>query len=239
MPAYAHSLFLLGFVLALVNATLAFAPGAALPSCATSTCQVTMRYIPDGLTQAQWDAIKEKEQAKASKNLGRVGATSFKSRSFQAWQQAMENGEGGHLFPVDPRKVKTGEIKLSEVPYMQRRGSWDDEDLLKKEKGIQKKAWTPTDKAYADGGERAQQSVNIFGTGANLPWNGRAAFKDPTAVDPIKEQAKWRRATSPLPPNKMALERVAKEKAKLAAQQAKKEKELAPTLVEGKRFLFF
>ena len=49
---------------------------------------------------------------------------------------------------------------------------------------------------YATGGEMANQSVNIFGRGANLPWNGRVAFKDSSAIDPVKEQAKWKRASS-------------------------------------------
>ncbi|KAG5185605.1 hypothetical protein JKP88DRAFT_289099 [Tribonema minus] len=219
-----------------------FAPSAALPAALArpATSSLSMAYIPDGLTPEQWKVIKEKEQEKASKNLGRVGATSFKSRSFQAWQEAMERGEGGHLFPVDPVKVKRGEIPLSKVPYMQRGGSWDDEDLVKKEKGIKKKEWSPLDKAYATGGERANQSINIFGRGANLPWNGRAAFKDPKAIDPLKEQAKWKRATSvTAPPNKMALARVEKEKAKLEAERLKKEQALSPTLKENKRFFLF
>jgi hypothetical protein len=49
---------------------------------------------------------------------------------------------------------------------------------------------------YARGGERANQSVNIFGKGANLPWAGRAGFVSAGAIDPIKEQAKWKRAQS-------------------------------------------
>lgn len=43
------------------------------------------------------------EKAKtAGKNLGKVGVTSFKSRSFAEWQKA----GGKNLFPVDPKKVK-------------------------------------------------------------------------------------------------------------------------------------
>ena len=43
---------------------------------------LTMEYIPDGLTKAQWDALKKKEEAdlKAKGNLGALGTTKFKSR---------------------------------------------------------------------------------------------------------------------------------------------------------------
>jgi len=45
-------------------------------------------------------------------------------------QKALESGEAAHLFPVDPKKVKAGAIKLEDVPYMQRRdGRWDQSDV--------------------------------------------------------------------------------------------------------------
>jgi len=197
-----------------------------------------MGYVPDGLTEAQYREIKKKE-AEQLKNLGKVGTTKFKSRSFQAFQESLERGEAGHLYPVDPNLVKQGKIKLSEVPYMQRGGSWDDADLLNKEKGLKKKKWNELDKKYARGGERANQSVNIFGRGANLPWNGLASYKDPNAVDPLKEQAKWKRANSVLPPNKMALARIEKERKELEKKKMAKEKKLEPTLENNKRFFFF
>lgn len=62
---------------------------------------LSMVYIPDGLSAEEWKKIQAKEKAKAA-NLGRVGVVRFKSRSFQAWQEA----GAGHLFPVDPKKVK-------------------------------------------------------------------------------------------------------------------------------------
>merc|ERR1711997_795111 len=67
--------------------------------------------------------MKEAEKKKtAGKNLGKVGITSFKSRSFTDWQKS----GGKNLFPVDPRTVKD----LKEIPYMQRAGgSADDSDL--------------------------------------------------------------------------------------------------------------
>lgn len=79
--------------------------------------KVTMEYIPDGLSKSQWDAIKkrvmvvlkrknncciryfvlqEAEELKKKGNLGALGTTKFKSRSFEAWQKA----GGKHLFPV-------------------------------------------------------------------------------------------------------------------------------------------
>eukprot|EP00953_Heterococcus_sp_UTEX-ZZ885_P041057 20958-Heterococcus_DN1.PRE.1 len=233
------------------SSCVAFAPGAALPSgraLAVQSRSMSMAYVPDGLTPEQWKAIKEKEALKA-KNLGAMGTTKFKSRSFQAWHEA----GGKHLFPVDPKVcalnitykldttaantlVKAGKVKLSEVPYMQRGGAWDDSDLVKKEKGIKKQEWNKTDLQYARGGERANQSVNIFGKGANLPWSGRAGFVSAGAIDPIKEQAKWKRAQSPLPPNKMTLARIEKEKAELAKKEAKKAAQLSATIEkEGKR----
>ena len=89
-------------------------------------------YVPDGMTAAQWEAVKKKEKAaKAKKNFGVGGARGFKSRSMASWQEAYERGETGHLMPVDPAKVKRGEIALKDVPYMQRGGSWDNEDLVR------------------------------------------------------------------------------------------------------------
>ena len=61
---------------------------------------VSMEYIPDGMSKAQWDSIKKKEaEANKGKDLGAVGITKFKSRSFESWQK----GGQKHLFPVDPK----------------------------------------------------------------------------------------------------------------------------------------
>lgn len=55
--------------------------------------------------------MKENEVTKKKgKNLGQVGITSFKSRTFAEWQKS----GGKNLFPVDPKKVKD----ISEIPYM-------------------------------------------------------------------------------------------------------------------------
>ena len=60
---------------------------------------------------------KEKE---VKKNLGVGGARGFKSRSFNSFVEALEKGEATHLFAVDPRKVKSGEIPLKDVPSVGR-----------------------------------------------------------------------------------------------------------------------
>ena len=54
---------------------------------------------------------KEADENKG-KNLGAVGITKFKSRSFEAFQKS----GGKNLFPVDPS------TPLEERPYMQRPG---------------------------------------------------------------------------------------------------------------------
>ncbi|KAL7429464.1 hypothetical protein ACHAXH_001051 [Discostella pseudostelligera] len=94
---------------------------------------MTMEYIPSGMSKEQWRKIKEQEKnATKGKDLGKVGITSFKSRSFADWQKA----GGKNLFPVDPTKVKSA----SEIPYMQRpNGSPDGSDL---KGGAQKKGPT-------------------------------------------------------------------------------------------------
>jgi hypothetical protein len=104
-------------------------------------------YVPDGFTPEQWKAKQAKEQA-ASKNkkFGAYGPQSFKSRSMQSFQTDMEKGKVGHLMPVmnAKEKVKKGEIKQEDIPYMQRGGSWDNSDV----KGAKTKEWNDLDKNY-------------------------------------------------------------------------------------------
>jgi hypothetical protein len=89
---------------------------------------MTMEYIPSGMSKEQWRKLKEAEKKKnQGKNLGQVGITSFKSRSFADWQKA----GGKNLFPVDPKKVKNPK----DLPYMQRPGGSADDEDLKKNKG--------------------------------------------------------------------------------------------------------
>jgi len=72
-----------------------------------------MAYVPDGLTKAQWEQMKAKEAEELKKkDLGKIGITKFKSRSFESWQKSGQR----HLFPVDPN------TPLAEKPYMQRFG---------------------------------------------------------------------------------------------------------------------
>merc|ERR1712194_856276 len=97
---------------------------------AANARSMTMEYIPSGVSKEQWKKIKAKEAASKGKDLGKVGITSFKSRSFADWQKA----GGITLFPVDPKSVKSEKA----LPYMQRKGgSADGEDLSgKKKKGM-------------------------------------------------------------------------------------------------------
>jgi len=126
---------------------------------------LSMGYVPDGLTPEQWQAIKQKEQAQRD-DLGKVGPSGFKSRSMQAWQEA----GGVHNFAVDLKKVQSGEIPPEKVPYMQRPGgSWDNSDLLEKGIEAEKVEWTDSDKKYAAGGYKKEQSVSIF-SGESAPW---------------------------------------------------------------------
>ena len=73
------------------------------------------------MSKEKWAELKKKEsEANKGKNLGAVGITKFKSRSFESWQK----GGQQHLFPVDPK------TPLNERPYMQRAGgSADGADL--------------------------------------------------------------------------------------------------------------
>jgi hypothetical protein len=162
--------------------------GAPLPAASAATVSVsttrmaaaaaTAAYVPDGLTAAQYAAIRARESGKtAGKNLGVVGVQRFQSRSMSAFVEAMEKGLDGHKFATDPRRVQSGELRPEEVPYMLRRGGkWDNSDLVGKVKGVQRKAWLQRDEWYANGGESASQSVNIFGTNVNMPWTGAEKF---------------------------------------------------------------
>lgn len=84
-----------------------------------------VQFLASGLSKEQWAKMKEAEKKKKQgKNLGVVGITSFKSRSFADWQKS----GGKNLFPVDPKTVKD----KKDLPYMQRPGGSADDDDLKK-----------------------------------------------------------------------------------------------------------
>ena len=63
---------------------------------------------------------------------------------------------------------------------MQRGGSWDDSDV----KGAKKKRWLTSDKDYADGGYKKEQSVSIFGYGEGLDWTGKRGRMGPSETVP-------------------------------------------------------
>jgi len=146
-----------------------------------------MGYVPDGLSKEQYEKIKAKERAQQA-NLGATGTNRFQSRSMYAFMKAMEKGEATHLFPVSPEKVKKGEIKLEDVPYMQRRGGrWDQSDV----KGAKKRNWNRWDEAYERSGRGADSSVSIFG-GDNLPWTTKA-LKGMSAAPDAELARQWKR----------------------------------------------
>jgi hypothetical protein len=136
---------------------------------------VTMEYIPDGLSKAQWAAIKKKEadDLKAKGNMGRLGTTRFKSRSFEAWQKS----GGKHLFPVNPNTTP-----YEERPYMQRKnGDWEGADLESKGyKGAGQGAKSKRlviDSVYESAKAAGKlDSASILG-GLPLPWTSAAANK--------------------------------------------------------------
>jgi len=99
----------------------------------------------------------------------------------QSFQEAMERGEATHLLPVFNAKerVMKGELKMEDIPYMQRGGSWDDSDV----KGARKKKWLKSDVEYASGGFKKEQSVSIFGYGEGLDWTGQRSRKGPQSAE--------------------------------------------------------
>jgi hypothetical protein len=139
-----------------------------------SSSTALFEYIPSGFTKDSWTKFKAKEQSKkeelAKKNLGRLGPKGFQSRSFQSFQEALERGEASHLMPVmnAEERIKKGELKREDIPYMQRGGNWDNSDV----KGAKKERWLNSDKEYATGGFKKEQSVSIFGYGNGLDWTG-------------------------------------------------------------------
>jgi hypothetical protein len=136
-----------------------------------------MEYIPDGMSKAQWEAIKRKEQeANKGKNLGAVGITKFKSRSFEAFQKS----GGKNLFPVTP------DTPLEKRPYMMRPGGMPDGSDLKA-KGLKPQAQaTPSkivdiDAKYDKLAKEGKLASAPWA--ANLPWTNAAAssYKPPRA----------------------------------------------------------
>lgn len=127
-------------------------------------------YVPDGLTAAEYNKIKQMDKKKLGKDLGKLGPKGFKSRSMQAWQEAYESGQSAHTFaPFEYKKLlRQGKMKKEDVPYMVRGGSWDNSDV----KGAKKLPWSKKDEEYAKGGYKKEQSVSILGSGPGFDWTG-------------------------------------------------------------------
>ena len=127
-------------------------------------------YVPDGLSAAEYKRIKEQDRKKMGKDLGRLGPRGFKCRSMQAWQEAYEKGLASHSFaPFGYREAaKNGKLRKEDIPYMVRGGSWDNSDVS----GAKKLKWLKTDKEYAKGGYKKEQSVSILGGGPGFDWTG-------------------------------------------------------------------
>jgi hypothetical protein len=62
---------------------------------------------------------------------------------------------------------------------MQRGGKWDNTDV----KGAKnKKNWLSSDKEYASGGFKREQSVSILGSGGGLDWTGNSKRVGPGEI---------------------------------------------------------
>ena len=89
-------------------------------------------YVPDGVKAEDFLAEREaNRKAMKEGKLGAGGPRGFKSRSMDEFVRAMERGEVKHLMPVENAKEKLarGEIKMEDIPYMQRGGNWDNSDV--------------------------------------------------------------------------------------------------------------
>eukprot|EP00543_Licmophora_paradoxa_P008078 CAMPEP_0202453128 /NCGR_PEP_ID=MMETSP1360-20130828/11166_1 /ASSEMBLY_ACC=CAM_ASM_000848 /TAXON_ID=515479 /ORGANISM="Licmophora paradoxa, Strain CCMP2313" /LENGTH=198 /DNA_ID=CAMNT_0049072129 /DNA_START=154 /DNA_END=750 /DNA_ORIENTATION=+ len=148
----------------------AFVPPSPLNKCMlTTTTTLQMGYVPDGMTPEQWKKQKEQEQKqRSSKKFGAFGPQTFKSRSFQSFQKDLEKGKTSHLMPVfnAKEKIKKGQLRQEDIPYMQRGGSWDDSDV----KGARQKKWSSMDKSYM-----ANEKP------AGVDWTGRNQRKGPSS----------------------------------------------------------
>lgn len=61
---------------------------------------------------------------------------------------------------------------------MQRGGSWDNSDV----RGAKRRRWLSSDKKYASGGFRREQSFSVFGYGAGLDWTGTRTKGGPESI---------------------------------------------------------
>ncbi|KAL3805822.1 hypothetical protein HJC23_007783 [Cyclotella cryptica] len=183
--------------LTVVATTLAATAAFQAPAQTARPSTALHEYIPSGFTKESWDAFKAKEKKQKEelmkKNLGRVGPKGFQSRSFQSFQEALERGETTHMLPVEfaKEKLAKGEIKLEDIPYMQRGGNWDNSDV----KGARKVRWLQSDKEYASGGFKKSQSISILGEGAGLDWTGKRDRQGPSVVTAGKMSKNYKAPT--------------------------------------------
>mmetsp|Transcript_20942 Transcript_20942/g.48368 ORF Transcript_20942/g.48368 Transcript_20942/m.48368 type:complete len:191 (+) Transcript_20942:122-694(+) len=163
----------------------AFAPQLSTRSKVTrQLTKVGMGYVPAGFTPEQWKKKQEAEKVKKqSKNFGAYGPQGFQSRSLQSFQQDLEKGKAGHLMPVfnAREKMKSGQIKKEDIPYMQRGGNWDNSDV----KGAKKKSWNASDKKY-----KANPTPNKVDWSSRNFGGGTAKKTTKNTKQPQKQQPK-------------------------------------------------
>jgi len=154
-------------------------------------------YIPDGMSKAQWEAIKKKEEdAKKGLKLGAIGITKFQSRSFEAWQKSGQK----NLFPVDPNSPDY------EKPYMQRKGgSADGADLVKKglKLDMLKGFAAPQAKTAIDAKYEQLEAKGLTRSSPfELPWTNSQAAKITSAKlsDEQKAAQAKKKAAGPMKP---------------------------------------
>ena len=127
-----------------------------------------MEYVPDGMSKAQWKKIKDEEANKdKGKNLGAVGITKFKSRSFEAWQKS----GGKNLFPVDPNTPE------EEKPYMQRKGGKADGSDLKKKGLFGRGQGVGIESKVDDKYDKLEKEGKLKSTTFEMPWSNSQAKK--------------------------------------------------------------
>ena len=194
---------------------------------------LSMEYIPEGFTKAQWELLKAKEAEELKlKKMGALGATKFRSRSFEAWQKS----GGKHLFPVDPTTTP-----YEERPYMQRKnGDWEGKDLAAKGiKGAgQGQAYQKlkVDEIYEDDVKAGKKnSISIFG-GAPLPWTISDTNKI-GKLSPEELQKRVQRGTAGKKLSPQEMERLKKSLVKPVI--TKKESAVTEEAPPKKRFGFF
>lgn len=194
-------------MLCIIASVVAFSPSASRQGVRRgvrgSPASISMEYIPDGLSKAQWKAIKEKEAAEAKRkgDLSKMGATRFKSRSFEAWQKA----GGKHLFPVDPRVTP-----YEERPYMQRGGGDYTGSDLKKKGLFGRGQGSGSEKNELDDYYAMQKkagkldSSSILGEGEGIPWTSKALTERFSAKRGPKKMVGNAKATKKLSEKELA-----------------------------------